>query len=255
MEPMEPKATTPAQIAGYLAQRWAEGHRSARHPLPELKERGYAGSQNHLERLLGQWRRADHAGFLEELVGDEKAIASSGTLPLAPIAAASLCIKPTKLLTEEQSERVAQLKRASPSFATMRQLAMRFRGILRGKEPDRLADWMNDAKSSGLYGIRRFVFTMRNDMAAVRNAISKQRSNGQAEGQIESPKDAKASHGWSRKHRAPTGSHVATISAHSLRKTLKSPMHYDVGKDRECAATNRMVLPSHPSCRATRERC
>jgi transposase len=181
---MEPKATTPARFAGYLAQRWAEGHRSARHLLPELKERGYAGSQTHLERLLGQWRRADHAGFLEELVGDEKAITSSGTLPLAPIAAASLCIKPTKLLTEEQSERVAQLKRASPSFATMRQLAMRFRGILRGKDPDRLADWMNDAHSSGLYGIRRFVLTLRNDMAAVRNAISERWSNGQAEGQI-----------------------------------------------------------------------
>jgi transposase len=181
---MEPKATTPAKFATYLAQRWAEGHRSARHLLPELQDRGYAGSKTHLERLLGQWRRADHAGFLEELAGDANVVTSSGMLPMAPIPAASLCIKPAKLLTETQSERVAQLKRASSSFATMRRLAMRFRGILRAKNPDRLADWMNDAHDSGLYGIRRIVLTLRNDMAAVRNAVSERWSNGQAEGQI-----------------------------------------------------------------------
>jgi hypothetical protein len=64
-----PKATTPARFADYLAEWWAEGHKSARHLLPELKARSYAGSQTHLERLLGQWRRADHAGFLRDLAG------------------------------------------------------------------------------------------------------------------------------------------------------------------------------------------
>jgi hypothetical protein len=69
----------------------------------------YAGSKTHLERLLGQWRRADFAGFLEELAGDANVVTSSGILPMAPIPAASLCIKPAKLLTDPQSERVAQL--------------------------------------------------------------------------------------------------------------------------------------------------
>jgi transposase len=73
----------------------------------------------------------------------------------------------------------------------MRGLAMRFRGILRGKDPDRLDGWMNDAHSSGLYGIRRFVSTLRNDMAAVRNAIREQWSNGQVEGQINRLKTVK----------------------------------------------------------------
>ena len=190
---MAPKATTPARFADYLAKRWAEGRKSARHLLPELRARGYAGSQTHLERLLGQWRRADHASFLKDLAGANTAIASPEVLPLPPIPAASLCIKPTKLLTDEQSAKVTQLKRASPSFATMHDLAMRFRGILRGKDPDRLDDWMNDAHSSGLYGIRRFVLTLRNDMAAVRNAISEPWSNGQVEGQINRLKTVKRS--------------------------------------------------------------
>jgi len=94
-----------------LPERRAEGHKSARHLLPELQARGYAGSQTHLERLLGRWRRADHAGFLKDLAGDNTAIASPEVLPLPPIPAASLCIKPTKLLTDEQSVKVTQLKR------------------------------------------------------------------------------------------------------------------------------------------------
>jgi transposase len=191
---MEPRATTPRRFADYLAKRWAEGHKSARHLLPELKARGYDGSQTHLQRLLGQWRRADHAGFLRDLARDNTAAnRSPGPLPLAPIPAASLCIKPTKLLTEQQSARITQLKQASPSFTTMRRLAMRFRGILRGNDPERLDDWMNEAHSSGLYGIRRFVLTLRNDMAAVRNAIAERWSNGQVEGQINRLKTVKRS--------------------------------------------------------------
>jgi transposase len=190
---MAPKATTPARFTDYLAKRWAEGDKSARHLLAELKARGYAGSQTHLERPLGQWRRADHAGFLRDLAGDNTATISPGTLPLAPIPAAWLCIKPTKLLTDEQSARVAQLKQASPGFSTMRRLAMRLRGILRGKDANRLDDWMNEAHRSGLYGIRQFVLTLRNDMAAVRNAIGERWSNGQVEGQINRLKTLKRS--------------------------------------------------------------
>ena len=190
---MEPRATTPARFADYLAKRWAEGHKSARHLMPELKARGYAGSKTHFQRLLGQWHRADHAGFLRDLADDTTDAPSPGILPLSPIPAALLCIKPTNLLTEEQSVRVKQLKRASPSFTAMRRLAMRFRGILRGNNQDRLDDWMNEAHSSGLYGIRRFILTLRNDMAAVRNAIAERWSNGQVEGQINRLKTVKRS--------------------------------------------------------------
>jgi transposase len=42
----------------------------------------------------------------------------------------------------------------------------------------------HDADRSGLYGIRRFARTLRQDLAAVRNAITEPWSNGQTEGQI-----------------------------------------------------------------------
>jgi transposase len=66
----------------------------------------------------------------------------------------------------------------------LRQLAMRFRGIFRGKDTNKLDVWLNDAQRSGLYAVRRFVRTLRRDIDAVRNALTDGWSNGQTEGQI-----------------------------------------------------------------------
>ena len=71
-------------------------------------------------------------------------------------------------MTEEQSKPVAQMKRASPDFTTLHQLAMLFRGTLCDKDPDRFVEWMNHTHSLRLYQLWRFVLTLRNDMAAVR---------------------------------------------------------------------------------------
>ena len=66
----------------------------------------------------------------------------------------------------------------------MRALAVRFRGLLRGSTVERLDIWLNDARASGIYGMRRFVRTLRQDIEAVRNAGLTHWSNGQTEGQI-----------------------------------------------------------------------
>ncbi len=66
----------------------------------------------------------------------------------------------------------------------MRQLAMRFRGIFRGKDPDKLDVWLNDAHQSGLYAVQRFARTLRRDIDAVKNALAERWSNGQTEGQV-----------------------------------------------------------------------
>lgn len=112
---------------------------------------------------------------------------------VSQIVAATLCIKPRGLLTEPQVANVDAFKAASEEFATMRRLAMRFRGILRGADFQKLDVWLYDAVRSGLYGIRRFVRTLRQDLAAVRNAISEAWSNGQTEGQINRLKTLKRS--------------------------------------------------------------
>jgi transposase len=87
-------------------------------------------------------------------------------------------------MTELEMQKVAQLKQKVPIFAAMRKLALRFRGILQGRDSAKLDSWLDDAHRSGLYGLRRFAYTVRHDLAAVRNAISERWSNGQTEGHI-----------------------------------------------------------------------
>ncbi len=84
----------------------------------------------------------------------------------------------------EQARKVEVLKEGSPAFTTMRRLAMRFNGILRGRKADPLPAWIDDAIETDLAPIVRFARTLNRDIDAVRNAIEMEWSNGQAEGQI-----------------------------------------------------------------------
>jgi transposase len=103
---------------------------------------------------------------------------------ISPIVAAALCVKPRGLLTNNQAVKIDVLKIEGSEFATMRRLAMRFRGILRSKNVAKLGVWLNDAHQSGLYAMQRFVRTLRRDIDAARNAVTESWSNGQTEGQI-----------------------------------------------------------------------
>jgi hypothetical protein len=56
--------------------------------------------------------------------------------------------------------------------------------IQRSGDVEKLTPWLHNADRLALYGIRRFVHTLRQDLVAVRNAITETWSNGQTEGQI-----------------------------------------------------------------------
>jgi Transposase len=78
----------------------------------------------------------------------------------------------------------ANARSPAPSFAAMRALAMRFRGMMRSGKMDGLDAWIRDAAGSGIYGMRVFARGLRKDLAAVQNALTTKWSNGQVEGQI-----------------------------------------------------------------------
>ena len=191
---MAPKPTTPSGFGAYLARRWNEGCTMGKQLLAEIRPLGYTGSLTHLQRLLNGWRRAHFAAAIGMPPPQAAAALQAPAAPtVSPIVAAALCIKPRGLLTETQAAKVDRLKEISSEFATMRRLAMRFRGLLKGSDPELLDGWLSDAASSGVHGIRRFTATLRQDLAAVRNAISEPWSNGQTEGQINRLKTLKRS--------------------------------------------------------------
>ncbi len=181
------KPTSPWCLEGTLADLWKQGIRSGQEMLAEIQRHGYEGSLSHLQRLLAGWRRTEQNAARGP---------ADTPLPLAPVrdpqtghaispvVAAALCIKPRRKLTEDQAQKVDALKSGSPSFETMRSLAMRFQGILRGDQSTPLDAWIDAAIETNIPPIMRFARTLHRDIDAVRNAIELPWSNGQAEGQI-----------------------------------------------------------------------
>jgi len=100
--------------------------------------------------LTCQWRRAGRPAGVDGPAEKTAVLSdpSTGNL-ISPIVAAALCIKLRGLLTEPQAARVDAFKATSVEFATMRSLAMRFRGILRGADVQKLDQWLDDADRSG----------------------------------------------------------------------------------------------------------
>nr|WP_281249181.1 ISL3 family transposase [Paracoccus homiensis] len=171
----------------YLKQSWENGIRSGNALLPLIRERGYEGSLSNLQRLLAGWRRAEkqeQGGAINEYQILEPVRDPETGHAISPVIAAALCIKPRGKLTLEQVRKVEALKAGSKAFTTMRHLAMRFNGILRGRKADPLPAWIDDAIETDLAPIVRFARTLNRDIDAVRNAIEMHWSNGQAEGQI-----------------------------------------------------------------------
>jgi Transposase len=182
---MAPRPNTPSGFHDHLARRWAEGCTSGRALLLEIRDLGYTGSLSHLGRLLADWRRAGRSVTVDAATAATPILVDRLTGHLvSPIVAATLCVKPRGLLTQAQAAKVDAFKAISPAFAIMCALTMRFRGILRGGDVEKLTVWLHDADRSARYGVRGFVHTLRLDLTAVRNAITETWSNGQTEGQI-----------------------------------------------------------------------
>ena len=180
--------STPAYFGVLLERRWAEGITKVRHLFAEIRHRGYTGSFSHLARFLAPWRSGEPS--LEGDEQEEPAPVRLRTLDpmtgrvISPLTAAALCVKPRGQMTVRQIANVDALKVASAEFTAMRRLAMRFRGLLRGGTVEGLDAWLIDARASGIYAMQRFAKTIRQDLEAVRNAMSEPWSNGQTEGQI-----------------------------------------------------------------------
>jgi transposase len=78
-------------------------------------------------------------------------------------------------MTDRQIVNVDVLKAASAEFTTMRGLAMRFRGRLRGGTIEKLDAWL---RQCGIFGMPRFAQTLRQDIGADHNAKLKHGAMG-----------------------------------------------------------------------------
>jgi hypothetical protein len=113
--------------------------------LLAIRDLGGIGSLSHLRRLLTGWHRAGCPVTVDAAATAALHLIDPSTgPPVSPIVAAALCVKPRGLPTGDQAANVDAFSRISPAFATMRALALRFWGILRGGDVENFTVWLNE---------------------------------------------------------------------------------------------------------------
>jgi transposase len=153
----------------HLDREWATGCRNGAELWRRLQARGFQGSL----RAVGEWttRRRRSGG------------ASLGGLERTPSARrlARLMSSGRTQIARAEANLVAMVESALPSLAKARDLVERFQAMIRGREGETLATWIDAAMASPL---APFAAGIRADRDAVAAAMVEPWSNGQTEGQI-----------------------------------------------------------------------
>jgi transposase len=185
---MEPRPGMAESMRETARRLWDQGWRNGKRLFVEMRKLGYVGSYAGIRRLLEPWREERRAAKRAKVTALLSTAGVQIGVPVrrqvSPQVAAALLSQPKRLLRAEQCKTVEFLKQASPSFAAMRRLVLSFRGILCHGKASSLQRWVDEAEASGIEVMRRFVRKLKQDWAAVKNAVEQTWSNGPAEGHI-----------------------------------------------------------------------
>ena len=162
----------------YLLQRWAEGCRMATVLWREIRTQGFAHSVSNVQRFVAQFRREG-----PPLTARPRTALTTAHGP-PPRLVAALVLRRPERRTEEQRTYRQLLRAEDAAIATAVDLAEDFLVMLRRREGERLAAWLDAADASGIDDLTRFAGKLRADRDAVQAGLTLRWSNGQTEGQV-----------------------------------------------------------------------
>lgn len=168
LEPYEP----------YLLKRWNEGCQMATVLWREIRAQGFAYSLTNVQRFVAQLRREGPPP------ADRPRTALTTAHGPPPRLVASLVLRRPEQRTDEQRAYLALLRAEDGAVATTIDVAEDFLVMLRRREGERLAVWLERAAASAIGELERFAAKLRTDLAAVRAGLTLRHSNGQTEGHV-----------------------------------------------------------------------
>jgi len=175
------KASVLDPYVPYLVRRWNEGCHNGKRLYREIRERGYANSEEICARFTAQLRRAEARGKPASSVPRARRGSVAGLSPTAKNVAA-LFMRRDEKLNDEQKEYLGRLCDADASLADARRLTQDFAKMVRDLEGEKLDEWLEEAEARGAPAMRRFAAGLRKDLAAVRAGLTETWSNGPVEG-------------------------------------------------------------------------
>ena len=163
-----------APFMDYMEKRWEEGCHNATQIWREIRELGYEGAR----RTPGEWATKKRKLASSSDTGAKKII------PWTASNAAWLLVKPEDELTEDDRQALERMKEADEKVAQAYTWGQRFTEMVRERQPDSLLPWLEDVGKSRISALVSFAKGIKQDIAAVMNALSLPWSNGQTEGQV-----------------------------------------------------------------------
>ncbi len=165
----------------YLLRRWNEGCRNGKRLYREIREQGYANSEETCTHFVAQLRRAEANGKAPSSVPRARRDSVAGLSPTSKNVAA-LFMRREEKLSEEQKEYLGRLCGADEALADARRLTQAFAQMTRNLEGEKLGGWLEEAEASKSPAMRRFAAGLKKDLDAVRAGLTEEWSNGPVEG-------------------------------------------------------------------------
>jgi transposase len=162
----------------YLHKRWNEGETNATVLDKEIRDQGWKGSLNVVQRYLRQYRTADGR---DRYQGRPRHSAPTVTFPKPRQAARWLMTAPGNLRPADAAALTGILA-ASPGLTAARSLVLAFSDMTAGLRGQYLDDWITAARDSGLPALATFADGLQRDYDAVRNGLTLPWSSGAVEG-------------------------------------------------------------------------
>lgn len=161
----------------------AKGERNMMSIFKELKKAGFRGSTCPVYRYIRKYH-PDVKTRKSNSRNRQSDVACSQRKPLTARSASWLLLKKEGALTEREAQLRTRLTERSPEIRRSADLASRFAGIVRSRQPDQFDAWLDDAASCGVSEFSNFAKGLKRDYDAVRAGITLEWSNGPVEGHI-----------------------------------------------------------------------
>ncbi|MBV2155067.1 ISL3 family transposase [Kitasatospora sp. SUK 42] len=161
----------------YMNNRFTAGCTSAQQLFREIHERGYQGSVQVVRRHVASLRE----GTAEPVRAD---------IP-SPRRIASWITRPRETLTDQEQERLLDIRLACPDIARACDLARCFRDLMVNRRGSLLPGWIRQAEQDAPAPMRSFAGFLRQDLDAVTAGLTLEWSSGKVEGNVNRVKTLK----------------------------------------------------------------
>ena len=166
----------------------------------ELKEMGYTGSDQPIQRYFVQFRKAkDFRKFKQVDPAQETPVqAPPRRPPTASQVAHWITFKEDQRL-EWQKQYLSHLCEADQEIREANELIQEFTTMLRERKGECFDAWLEKVEQQGISELRGFALSLKKDYEAVKAGLTLPWSQGQVEGQCATPEAPQAPRVWSGK--------------------------------------------------------